>query len=49
VWLEFAVDCAYLERNEAVALYRVYDDIMGSLVGMINHSDKWVLPGRMTD
>jgi four helix bundle protein len=49
VWLEFAVDCGYLERNEAVALYRIYDDIMGSLVGMINHSDKWILPGRMTD
>jgi four helix bundle protein len=46
VWLEFAVDCGYLERDEAASLYRTYDDVMGTLVGMMNHSESWILPGR---
>ena len=46
VWLEFAVECEYLQRDEAAALYRAYDDIMGTLVGMMNHPETWVLPGR---
>src|SRR5262245_4429245 len=46
VWLEFAVDCNYIQRGEALSLYRTYDEIMGTLVGMINHSKSWVLPGR---
>jgi four helix bundle protein len=46
VWLEFAVDCEYLQRDETAALYRAYDDIMGTLVGMMNHPESWVLPGR---
>jgi four helix bundle protein len=46
VWLEFAVDCGYFQRDEALSLYRTYDEIMATLVGMINHSESWVLPGR---
>jgi four helix bundle protein len=49
VWLEFAVDCGYVERDEALALYHVYDDIMATLVGMMTHSETWVLPGRDKD
>jgi len=43
VWLEFAVKCNYLNRDEAAELYKTYDEILGTLVGMINHSDTWVL------
>jgi four helix bundle protein len=46
VWLEFAVDCEYLRRDEVAALYRSYNEIEGTLVGMINHADTWVLPGK---
>ena len=46
VWLEFAIDCEYLRRDEVAVLYRTYNEIMGTLVGMINHSESWVLPGR---
>src|SRR5262245_15115882 len=46
VWLEFAVDCEYVQRDEVAALYRTYNEIMGTLVGMINHSESWILPGR---
>jgi four helix bundle protein len=43
VWLEFAVKCGYLKRAEAAELYRVYDRIIGTFVGMINHPETWIL------
>ncbi len=46
VWLEFAVKCKYMQRDEAAALYQVYDDVLGTFVGMINHPETWVLTKR---
>ena len=47
VWLEFAVKCGYMQRDEGVALYQTYEKILGTLVGMINHSETWVInPAR---
>ena len=46
VWLEFAVKCGYLKREEAAALYRTYDKIIGTLVGMINHPETWIIMPR---
>jgi four helix bundle protein len=46
VWLEFAVKCSYLSREKAAKLYRTYDAIIGTFVGMINHPETWVLPGK---
>jgi four helix bundle protein len=43
VWLEFAVECKYMERDEAAALYQTYNEILGTLVGMINHPETWVI------
>ena len=43
VWLEFAVKCKYLKREQAVSLYRTYDRVIGTLVGMINHPETWVI------
>lgn len=43
-WLEFAVRCGYLSRNEGASLYESYNQIIGTLVSMINHSSSWVLP-----
>ena len=45
-WLEFSVQCEYMNREEAVELYRAYHEILRTLVGMINNCEKWVLPGR---
>jgi four helix bundle protein len=44
VWVEFAVRCNYLTRDQAEALYRTYDAILSTLVGMITHPDTWLLP-----
>lgn len=42
-WLEFAVACGYLERKLGSNLQTTYDGILATLVGMINHSDTWVI------
>jgi four helix bundle protein len=46
VWLEFAVACEYTTEPEAEVLAEDYGNLLGSLVGMIHHADKWCLPAR---
>jgi len=43
VWLEYAVKCGYFQRDKAAELYRTYEEVIGTFVGMINHSDKWII------
>ena len=43
VWLEFAVKCGYMKRDQAAALYQTYDGIIGTIVGMITHPETWVI------
>lgn len=43
VWIEFAVQCDYLDRSKARDLYRQYDRILRTIVGMINHPETWVI------
>jgi four helix bundle protein len=43
VWLEFAVACNYLPAEDARELYREYDGILRTVVGMINHADQWTI------
>lgn len=45
-WIEFAVQSNYLEREEGSKLYQAYHEILGTLVGMVNHSEKWILPRK---
>lgn len=49
VWLEFAVECDYLKREPARQLYQSYNEILATIVGMINHPDTWVITMRKTD
>jgi four helix bundle protein len=44
VWIEFAVACDYLDRSKARQPYVAFDQIIGVLVGMINHPETWLLP-----
>jgi four helix bundle protein len=41
VWLEFAVDGNYVDRDAARKIYREYDEIIGVLVAMINRPENW--------
>jgi four helix bundle protein len=45
-WLEFAVRCGYLRAEKGKELYREYDRIIGTLVGMIHHPRSWTLPPK---
>jgi four helix bundle protein len=42
-WLEYSVSCGYLDKQKARDLYKQYDAILGTLVGMINHPDTWLI------
>jgi four helix bundle protein len=44
VWLEFAVRCNYMSREDARALYQTYDAILAALVGMIINPQTWIIP-----
>jgi len=46
VWIEFAVRCGYLGRERAELLYRTYEEILRTLVGMIVHPETWVIGGE---
>ena len=43
VWIEFAVKCGYLDRHRAEGLYKSYEEILRTLVGMITHPETWIL------
>ena len=45
-WLEFAVDCRYLSRDEMAPMYDTYDRVIGKLVAMQNNPSPWLLPSR---
>jgi four helix bundle protein len=40
-WLEFSYECKYINKNDFEKLYKIYDNILGKLVRMINQSEKW--------
>ncbi len=46
VWIEFAVACGYLSRDDGNHLYQAYDEVLATLVGMINHPETWVIGYR---
>ena len=45
-WIQFAVECKYLSRGDAMELYKEYDEIIKMLVHMINHATQWCLKGK---
>lgn len=46
VWIQFAVECKYFDRDTGSDLYKEYDAILGMLVRMINDPDKWALKSK---
>jgi four helix bundle protein len=43
VWLSFSKECAYLSEQQADDLILDYDHILGIIVTMINHPEKWII------
>lgn len=48
VWLEFAVKCGYLDYDVAADIYQAYDSLIGTIVGMINHPETWIIGNSRT-
>ena len=45
-WMQFAVECGYLQPDEPRAIYQEYDEIIAMLVNMQNHPEQWCLTRR---
>ena len=43
VWLSFSKECAYISNKQVDTLINNYDHILGIIVTMIKHPDKWVI------
>lgn len=39
VWIQFAVDCAYTNREAAADLYQKYDEVISQIVHLIHHAN----------
>ncbi len=46
VHIEFAVKCGYLKRADGAELYRTYERLIRTLVGMIHHADRWLIKAK---
>jgi four helix bundle protein len=44
VWLQFAVECEYLDRERAASFYQSYDEVLRMIVSMIHHPETWTIP-----
>ncbi len=42
-WIKFAVRCNYLDKEKARPIYEEYNAIIGTLIGMMNHSQTWTI------
>jgi four helix bundle protein len=43
VWIEHAVKCGYVAREDAAPLYREYDQILRLVVSMARFPEKWLI------
>lgn len=41
VWIDYFLECGYISANQHDVLFKAYDNIIGKIVNMINHPDKW--------
>ncbi len=41
VWLDYSLECGYIEDNTYRRLINEYEKIIGMLIRMINHPEKW--------
>ena len=46
VWIQFAVECGYVDRDRATSFYLAYEEILRMLVAMIDQCDSWTIPTK---
>lgn len=47
VWLDLALRCKYISKDEADELDKTYDGILAQLVRMIDRPDQWTIKKRI--
>lgn len=47
VWIAFAAKSDYMPREQAKDLYHTYNEIIRTLVGMINHPETWIINDKL--
>lgn len=46
VWLDFALDCGYINQQDHDTLYATYENVAGGLVKMMANPDAWCGPSQ---
>lgn len=41
VWLDYALECGYMSKEIYTKLFNDYENVIGKLVIMMNHPEKW--------
>jgi four helix bundle protein len=41
VWLDYSLECGYISEIVNQKLFNDYESIIGKIVNMINHPEKW--------
>lgn len=41
VWLDYSLECGYLQKEKYQNLFDEYEKIIGMLVNMMNHPENW--------
>jgi len=41
VWLDFSLECGYMDKENYQKLFEYYENIIGKLVNMAMNPDKW--------
>ena len=49
VWLDFALDCSYINRQDHDDLYATYENITGGLVKMMANPKAWCGPSQLRE
>jgi four helix bundle protein len=49
VWLDFALDCGYINQRGHDTLYAIYETITGGLVKMMANPETWCGPSKLRE
>jgi len=48
-WLDFALDCGYINQQAYDELYGIYETVIGGLVNMMANPDAWCGPSQLRE
>ncbi len=49
VWLDFALDCGYINQQDHDDLYAIYENVAGGLVKMMASPNAWCGPSQLRE